>query len=136
MAELDAHALVLRGIEAMEGSRSETARMRDALTDLRAQVDGLSAAEAKRDQSAVLYLERLDSRLVSIELQLRRREDREAREDEARHEVRKGAWDVFAGGVKAVWSDATFRAILAAAVIGWLGVQADLIRLLPGASPP
>ena len=129
MAELDSQSLVVRGVEAMEATRNEIARVRDMLADLQSDY----TSHHRNDELAA---QRLDHRLGAIEAQLKRREDREDAQVEKAVEDRRTAWGYVAGGARALWSNDTVRILVILVVAGWLGVQTQVIQFMtPGNAP-
>lgn len=138
---LDPSTLVLRAVESLEGMRSELAQARLELSVLRQDLnqvrqDGQSrgAAQALTEAEHGHALSDIRDELQGVRKELQRREDREDAAASRSDEARRSFWGTIGNGVRAVWSDPTFRALIAAAAIGWLGIQADVIRFVPGLS--
>lgn len=141
MSEVDAGALVLRGVESLEGMRSEIAQTRQELSLLRQELtqvrqDGQArgTAQALSEAQHGHALEDLREEVQAVRKELQRREDREDASLARVTEARKTLWTSASSVASTVWNDPTFRALLAAAVIGWLGLRADVIKLVPGIS--
>lgn len=129
MPEIDGQSLVVRGVEAMEATKNEIARMREALAQLQSDYTAHHRNEELTSRD-------LDHRLSGIEAQLKRREDRDEATVERAVEARRTAWTSVVGAAKAVWAQGAVRTLIVLVIAGWLGVQTQVIQFMtPGTAP-
>jgi hypothetical protein len=128
MAENEPYALIVRGVEAVEGLKAQHAAALGELTTLRGDVAGMARDRATIDATHATGLAAVCTALEAVQLELRRREDRLSKR-EAQEELTKAtAVTGVVNAARALWADATFRALLFAAVAGWLGLSAGLVQ--------
>lgn len=128
MADNEPYALIVRGVEAVEGLKAQQASASADLTTLRADVSGLirdRAITATQHEHAIAAIQ---TGLEAVQSELRRREDRLSRREAQEEETKATAISGVLGAARALWSDATFRALLFTALAGWLGLSAGLVQ--------
>lgn len=132
MADNEPYALIVRGVEAVEGLKAQQASASADLTTLRADVSGLirdRAITATQHEHAMAAIQTtIQTGLEAVQSELRRREDRLSRREAQEEETKATAISGVLGAARALWSDATFRALLFTALAGWLGVSAGLVQ--------
>lgn len=128
MAENEPYSLIVRGVEAVEGLKAQQASMLTELTALRADMASLIRDRSAADVSHSHGLKALGASVEAVQAEMRRREDRLSKREAQEEQTKATALSGVIGAARALWGDATFRALLFAGLAGWLGLSAGLVQ--------
>lgn len=118
MPEVDAGALLLRGLDAVEKSSLATQAVATASEQMYQEIREFVHQDSAFHTESVRRLEALSSTLERLAVQVQRMEDHEARREEAS----SARWSSVGGLLRAVFAVPAVQVVLVLALASWLGI--------------